>query len=211
MAIGIALLLLKNNIIFCWGNNNKGQLGLNENLDEILIPKKLVLNCDNDSDIDNIFCGKDFSIFHNAKKEIFVCGNNEEGQLGIKKEYIDKYKNEEEYLQPILNEQFFNLEIIKISCGEKFCLAMIKDSITKLISIWTWGRNKEGQLGLDDDNIENSRPKLVPYLLEFVNHYPLNIACGKSHCLVLLERKEDNFNIDNKQILNQLILKYNKF
>ena len=88
---------------------------------------------------------------------------------------------------------------------------MIKDSITKLISIWTWGRNKEGQLGLDDDNIENSRPKLVPYLLEFVNHYPLNISCGKSHCLVLLERKEDNFNIDNKQILNQLILKYNKF
>ena len=64
---------------------------------------------------------------------------------------------------------------------------------------------------MDDDNIENSRPKLVPYLLEFVNHYPLNISCGKNHCLVLLERKEDNFNIDNKQILNQLILKYNKF
>ena len=113
-------------------------------------------------------------------------------------------------MQPILNEQFFNLEIIKICCGEKFCLAMIKDSITKLVSIWTWGRNKEGQLGLDDE-VEISRPKLVPYLLEFVNHFASNIACGKYHCLVLLEKKEENFNVDNKQILNQMILKFNKF
>ena len=196
--------IAKNNIIFCWGKNDKGQLGLNENSKEILIPKKLVLNYDNDSDIDNIFCGRDFTIFHTTKKEILVSGNNEEGQLGINTE------NKNCYFRPVLNEQFYNLEIIKISCGEKFCLAMIKDSITKITNIWTWGRNKEGQLGLDDD-IENSRPKLVPNLLEFINHHPLDISCGKNHCLILLEKKEEITNINNESILNLLINKYNKF
>ena len=108
--------IAKKNIIFCWGKNTRGQLGINEFSENILIPKKLVLNYDNDSDIDNIFCGKDFTIFHNYKKEILVCGNNDEGQLGIKKE---------KSLRPVLNEQFYNLNIIKISCGEKFCVAMI--------------------------------------------------------------------------------------
>jgi len=202
--------IAKHNIIFCWGSNSKGQLGLNENLTaEILIPKKLVLNIDNDSDIDNIFCGKDFSIFQNLKKEIFVCGTNEEGQLGIN-------SNKEYYFTPILNEQFYNLEIIKISCGEKFCLAMIKDNITKIVNIWTWGQNKEGQLGLNS-NIDISSPKLVPSLLEYVNHFPIDISCGNNHCLILLEKKgEDiNYNINNDinkdNILNQLIYKYNKF
>ena len=192
--------IAKKNIIFCWGENTKGQLGLNEFNENVLIPKKLVLNYNNDVDIDNIFCGKDFTIFQNYKKEILVCGNNDEGQLGIKKEKC---------LRPVLNEQFYNLNIIKISCGEKFCVAMIKDKITNSINIWAWGRNKEGQLGFND-NVENSRPKLVPFLLEFINHYPKDISCGKNHCLVLLEKK-DEINIDDNDIFNQIISKYNKF
>ena len=204
--------IAKNNIIFCWGSNSKGQLGLSENLTaEILIPKKLVLNIDNDSDIDNIFCGKDFTIFQNFKKEIFVCGTNKDCQLGLgtSKNY---------FFTPVLNEQFYNLEIIKISCGEKFCLAMIRDSITKIINIWTWGENREGQLGLNN-NVDISLPKLVPSLLEFVNHFPVDIACGSNHCLILLEKKGEDINnninsdidIDNDKIFSQLIYKYNKF
>ena len=194
--------IAKNNIIFCWGKNELGQLGINESIENILIPRKLILNYENESEIDNIFCGKDFTIFHNNKKEILVCGNNEEGQLGLNK---DIYYN----LKPVINEQFYNLNIIKISCGEKFCVAMIKDLMTNIVNIWGWGRNKEGQLGIDED-VEISRPKLVPSLLEFVNHYPVDISCGKNHCLILLEKK-DEINVDNNQILNQIITKYNKF
>ena len=194
--------IAKNNIIFCWGKNELGQLGINESIENILIPRKLILNYENESEIDNIFCGKDFTIFHNNKKEILVCGNNEEGQLGLNK---DIYYN----LKPVINEQFYNLNIIKISCGEKFCVAMIKDLMTNIVNIWVWGRNKEGQLGIDED-VEISRPKLVPSLLEFVNHYPVDISCGKNHCLILLEKK-DEINVDNNQILNQIITKYNKF
>ena len=195
--------IAKNNIIFCWGNNDKGQLGLNTNSNKILLPTKLVLN--NEFDIDNIFCGKDFTIFCNNKKQILVCGNNDEGQLGIN---INK-SNNNYYLKPFLNELFFNLNIIKISCGENFCVAIIKDIITNMINIWAWGSNNNGQIGFNSD-IKNIRPKFIPSLLEYINHTPVDICCGKNHCLILL-KKNDEINIDNDKILNQMISKYNKF
>ena len=194
-----------NNIIFCWGNNDKSQLGINS-INNISLPQKLILNQKyNSINIDNIFCGNDFTIFLNTKKEILVCGDNTKGQLGL-------YKKG--YLSPVLNEQFFKLEIIKISCGNDFCIAMIRDSLTKIVNIWSWGRNKEGQLGLNSNEVEYSSPNLVPNLLEYVNHCPVDISTGNNHCLVLLEKKgenEINIDIEENIIIEQMISKYNKF
>ena len=203
----------KNNTIFCWGENIRGQLGLN-NTDEnqkleeniIYIPKKLVFN----NVIDNIFCGKDFTIFHTLKNEILVCGNNENGQLGIEKEVYSESKKYIDCMNPTYVEQFYNLEIIKVVCGENNCLAMVKDSTNKNENIWSWGSNKEGQLGLGND-IENSKPKPIPSFFEYINHIPKDISCGKNHCLVLLERKDEKDNINNKKIIEDFISKYNKF
>ena len=202
----------KNNIIFCWGLNNRGQLGLN-NIDEIqdskeniiFIPRKLVLN----QEINNIFCGKDFTVFHTEKEEILVCGNNQEYQLGIGKEVYSKFKEKNDCFKPKKVDQFYNLEILKVACGEDFCIAMVRDSNSKIVNIWSWGSNKEGQLGLGS-NDENSRPKPVPSLLEYVNHIPKDITCGKNHCLVLLV-KNGKMNINIKNIIDDMILKYNKF
>ena len=196
----------KNNVIFGWGRNDKGQLGLNDsNTISALIPKKIVLN----DEIDNIFCGKDFTIFHTDKKEIIVCGNNEEGELGILKQDYSKYSKNNNCMKPTHAGQFFNIEIIKVCCGENNCIAIAKDSATKIMNIWSWGSNKKGQLGLGN-KIQNSSPKLVPTFMEYINHIPIDITCGKNHCLVLLERK-DNIKFDNNKILNDLITKYNKF
>jgi len=202
----------KNNIIFCWGSNDRGQLGIN-NLNEIqksqkniiYIPRKVVLS----NEIKNIFCGKDFTVFHTEEKEILVCGNNEECQLGIGKEAYTAYKNDIDCYKPIHVEQFYNLEILKVSCGENFCIAMVRDSISKIVNIWSWGSNKEGQLGLGNKT-KNSRPKPIPILLEYINHLPKDISCGKNHCLVLLKRNGE-LNINNEKIINDMIIKYNKF
>ena len=205
MEINIFFAISNNNIIFCWGNNDKSQLGINS-INNISLPQKLILNQKyNSINIDNIFCGNDFTIFLNTKKEILVCGDNTKGQLGL-------YKKG--YLSPVLNEQFFKLEIIKISCGNDFCIAMIRDSLTKIVNIWSWGRNKEGQLGLNSNEVEYSSPNLVPNLLEYVNHCPVDISTGNNHCLVLLEKKEENeinIDIEENKIIEQMIAKYNKF
>ena len=193
----------KNNILFGWGSNDRGQLGLNENNANNFIPKKIVMN----DDIDNIYCGKDFTIFHTMQKEILACGNNDYGQLGIEKS--DVKKNKKECIKPTRVEQFYKLEIIKVVCGENNCIAMVRDSTTKIVNIWSWGNNREGQLGLGN-NVEESKPKPIPSLLEYVNHYPKDITCGKNHCLVLLQRN-DEINFDQNKIINDLILKYNRF
>ena len=204
--------LSKNNIVFCWGANERGQLGLknNENNNSfsennIYIPRKLVLN----NEIDNIFCGKDFTVFLTEKKEILVCGNNEEGQLGIRKKLNLQFKKNNNFVKPTQVEQFYHLEINKVVCGENYCVAMVRDSTTKILNIWSWGSNKEGQLGLGS-KIENSMPKPIPNLLEYINHIPKDISCGKNHCLVLLERK-DEMSINDKKIIDDLIIKYDKF
>ena len=192
------------NIVFCWGSNEYGQIGIKE-IGNIYIPKKLILN----NEINDIFCGKDYSIFHTDKKEIFVCGSNEKGKLGIGIEaYLENNKNNNCFY-PTQVDQFYKLEVIKVACGENHCIAIVKDSSTNIINIWGWGSNKEGQLGFGN-NIERSKPKPIPSLIEYINHYPKDISCGKNHCLVLLERKEE-IKIDNNQIIKDLIKKYNKF
>ena len=130
-------------------------------------------------------------------------------ELGIGKEAYLEFEKNNGCTFPTKVNQFYNLEIIKVVCGEDNCIAMVKDSTTKTINIWSWGSNKKGQLGLGND-IQNSRPKPIPTLLEYINHSPKDITCGKNHCLVLLERN-DEIKIDNMQIINDLILKYNKF
>ena len=142
-----------------------------------------------------------------------VYGKNEEGELGIGKEKYSKFtnnkNNNEDCFKPVQVEQFYNLEIIKVACGENNCVAMVKDSTTKIVNVWSWGGNKKGQLGFGN-NIENSRPKPIPAILEYINHIPKDISCGKNHCLVLLERK-DEISIDEKKIIKELISKYNSF
>ena len=181
-------------------NNNNINNDINNNNN---VPKKLVLN----NDIDNIYCGKDFTIFHTKEKEIFACGNNDCGQLGIEK--ADLKSNNNNCIKPTHVEQFYKLEIIKVICGENNCIAMVQDSTNKNVTIWSWGNNREGQLGLGN-NIEESKPKPIPSLLEYINHYPKDISCGNNHCLVLLQRN-DYINIDQNKVVDDLILKYKKF
>ena len=190
----------KNNDIFCWGKNDKGQLGINQkNEPNVSVPKKLTIN----SQIDNIFCGKDFTIFHTDKKEIYACGNNNKGQLGF------KTNKNNICLMPSYVEQFYNLDIVKISCGESHCIALIKDLTSKVINVWSWGNNDKGQLGMGD-NSKIGKPKPIPGLLEYVNHIPKDISVGKNHTLILMERK-DSLNKNNLNDIEEIISKYIKF
>ena len=203
--------ITKNNIVFCWGMNDKGQLGLKfckdskfkEKNYQIKLPQKLNII----GNIKNIYCGNDFTIFHNDKNELLSCGNNEKCQLGI-------FENENDnkchhFISPTEIEQFYNMKILKVACGSNNCIAIVEDVITRLINVWSWGNNDFGQLGLGF-NVEKSTPKPIPYLMGFINHMPKAISAGANHCLILLVRK-DAYDISEEKILNELVDKYAKF
>ena len=208
-----------NGDIFCWGKNNKGQLGLNFCEDKkggeeanckVLIPEKLKNYLD-DIEIKDIICGKNFSFFQTKNNELLACGNNDKDQLGIQ-ENMNFQRNMtkmcNDYIIPTEIEQFSLLKVVKISCGEEHCLAIIKDTTCDIINIWGWGSNKYGQLGLGS-HVNISKPKPIHYLLEFINHWPVDISTGRNHSIILLQRKDYN-ELNSDESLSELIFKYSK-
>jgi alpha-tubulin suppressor-like RCC1 family protein len=207
-----------NGEILGWGKNNKGQLGLNfceetkggEENCNVLIPEQIEYYFE-DIEIKNIICGKNFTFFQTNNNELLGCGNNDKDQLGIqdnnnKQKLVTKMCSD--YIIPTEIEQFSLLKVIKISCGEEHSLAIIQDTISNLINIWCWGANNYGQLGLGS-YINVSKPRPNHYLLEFINHNPIDISTGRNHSIVLLQRKDYN-ELNNNDTLTELIFKYSK-
>ena len=208
-----------NGDVFGWGNNNKGQLGLNfcedmrggEQNCHIFVPEKIIDYLD-DIEIKNIECGSNYSFFQTKNNDLLACGNNDKEQLGIQdnnnvpQQTITKMCND--YIIPTEIEQFSLLKVNQIACGEEHCLAIIKDTISDLVNIWCWGSNKYGQLGLGS-HINISKPKPNHYLLEFINHIPIDISVGSNHSILLLQRKDYN-ELNSDETLTKLILKYAK-
>ena len=204
-----------NRDIYCWGKNNKGQLGLNicEDVkgEEICITTPAKLSYLDDMEIKNIICGKNYTFFQTKNNDILGCGNNDKEQLGIQENYNVKKVSTKmcnDYIIPTAIEQFTLLKVLNISCGEEHTLAIIKDNTCDIINIWCWGSNKYGQLGLGS-HIIVSRPKPIHYLLEFINHIPIDISTGKNHSVILLQRKDYN-ELNSDETLSELIFKYSK-
>ena len=208
-----AFALSYNDIVFCWGENLRGQLGLidknEKDVDKrkyVSIPEKMEHNYG--IDITDIKCGKDFTFFKTKNNDLLGCGNNAKDQLGISNNSKNTNKSCNDVILPTEIEQFSFLIVNRLSCGEKHSIAAVKDNSSNLLNIWCWGSNEFGQLGLGS-NIISSKPKPNHYLLEFINHKPVDISTGSNHSMILLQRKD--FNEKNSdEMLKKLIYNNSK-
>ena len=190
-----------NNDVYCWGENKYGQLGITHYFDEnnngdknVFIPEKIG-NLD-EIEIKKIKCGKNFTFFQKKNNDLLGCGDNSKEQLGIS----NNSNTKKEFIIPTEIEQFSFLEVNKISCGEAHSIAIIKDNTSDLVNIWCWGSNEFGQLGLGC-HVSMSKPRPNHYLLEFINHKPIDISTGNNHTIILLQRKDfDEKNNDENLI-----------
>ena len=199
-----ALAISFNNEVYCWGENENGQLGINygedmfDNNDETknaFVPEKL--DYLEEYEIKSIQCGKNFTFFQKKNNDLLGCGDNNKEQLGITNN-TNNINNQ--YFIPTEIEQFSFLTVNRISCGEEHSIAIIKDNTSNLVNIWCWGSNEFGQLGLGC-HVNVSKPKPNHYLLEFINHKPIDISTGSHHTLILLQRNDyDEKNSDETLI-----------
>ena len=136
-------LFQKNNgAIFVCGNNRAGQCGLGHFNDPQIIPS-LIPGAP--SNIVRFVCGSQQSLFLDSEGNVFSCGNNEYGELGLAH---NRNQNE-------LNK-ISNIPPIKmISCV--FASSYLIDFEGNL---WTFGKNDYGQLGHGDTTHINV-PKIV--------------------------------------------------
>lgn len=137
------IVILSNGFAYTWGDNDTGALGtvFRGELEEkkIFQPNALGIK-----KVRRIFVGKNVTFIENSKHQIFACGLNNYGQLGIKPETHD-----ERWTTPQLVPYLDGSKILDITGGEHHTLILNSD-----YQVFGAGRNDDGQIGEYDEEFE---------------------------------------------------------
>ncbi|GMF22701.1 unnamed protein product [Phytophthora lilii] len=167
--------------VFSWGSGRHGQLGLGNDLLQTNCPKRI--DALKDTTVANVFCGWEHSVFRSVSEEVFTCGNNRHGQLGVEQtpaKEVAGVKRKQVNALPIqvmdASDDTASLRAVQLDCGWHFVLCL-----TDSRELVAWGKGSHGQLGLGV--FENaSRPQLLPF-----SHIVRQIACGSEHSMVVTD------------------------
>ncbi len=143
-----------------------------------------------ESRISKIICGATFSLFQTEKGDLFGCGMNDLGQLGLDTfmedisglENVKKGKhnmNSTDVTVPTRVICFQGIGLHNIACGENHALAVSGEDKNML---WAWGMYRQGQLGLGEVAMKTN-PRPVQTLCSSTLQ---KIACGSMHSVVLI-------------------------
>jgi alpha-tubulin suppressor-like RCC1 family protein len=178
--------------IFGWGYNNQQQLShadeyaMEENpWHAIFTPMPIKKDLEGKFVIDAA-CGEEFSLIlcknpsNNDVQEVYACGNNLRGQLGINRMshvqdltliedisgFVDLYENKP-------------LRINNLTCGRRHCVATFDYG-----AFFIWGDNEYGQLG---DKKRRFLESPFPKSKFERRHNVENVICGIDNCAVIVE------------------------
>jgi alpha-tubulin suppressor-like RCC1 family protein len=133
-----------NGSLWTWGTNNYGSIGDNS-VQTKLTPVPVIGSNNNWV---KVSCGSIFMCAIKADGTLWCWGRNTEGELGIN-DNIDRRTPVQEFTS---GTNWKDVSCSKLGNSEGFVLALKSDG-----TIWSWGRNNEGQLGVND-NIIRSTP-----------------------------------------------------
>ena len=169
--------------IYCWGNNELNQLGIEENKYKYYFnPTKadLVIKTlkKQKTTISKLICGWSHSCLLTKNNNIYLWGNPF-------KEYNKKYKNIKE---PIIINEKNNAKIIDVSSGFNHIAILSKLNIRSKIECYTFGANEFGQLGYPTDElyIDRFNKVEIPKTELNENLKIKKIRCGAHHTLLQL-------------------------
>jgi alpha-tubulin suppressor-like RCC1 family protein len=151
--------------LYAWGNNNLGQLGLGDSGRNT--NRTTLTPVTSELTFRTIAAGAYYSIALDNQGKLYAWGFNLYGQLGLN----DRGDGERRTIPAAIVPE---LTFRTIAAGYSHSLAL--DTKGKL---YAWGRNDEGQLGLDDEE-NRTIPTLIKIELTF-----RTIAAGPSHSLAL--------------------------
>ncbi|OXB53393.1 hypothetical protein ASZ78_001893, partial [Callipepla squamata] len=153
--------------VYAWGLATDGQLGLPGTEECIRVPRNI--KSLSEIQIVQVACGYYHSLALSKGSEVFSWGQNKYGQLGLGYEY--KKQNSPQMIKSLLGIPF-----AQIAAGGAHSFVLTLSG-----AIFGWGRNKFGQLGLNDDN-----DRYVPTLLKSLRTQKVvHICCGEDHTAAL--------------------------
>ncbi|XP_075279222.1 putative E3 ubiquitin-protein ligase HERC4 isoform X4 [Opisthocomus hoazin] len=153
--------------VYAWGLATDGQLGLPGTEECIRVPRNI--KSLSEIQIVQVACGYYHSLALSKGSEVFSWGQNKYGQLGLGYEY--KKQNSPHVIKSLLGIPF-----AQIAAGGAHSFVLTLSG-----AIFGWGRNKFGQLGLNDDN-----DRYAPTLLKSLRTQKVvHICCGEDHTAAL--------------------------
>lgn len=182
-----SLFLTSQGNVYCSGMNNRGQCGIKINHNTIysynlncilqMIPIPDLIN------IKSISAGKNHSLFLSNDGNVFCCGCNEYGQLGIINNDLDNTFYNKPFLQQTLSDNKNKIEIIK--CGTDHSLFI---DINKK-ETYLCGNNIHGQIGNNKKDISHQYEICLFKFQDYTNKI-INGSCGVRHTCLLTEDRD---------------------
>jgi len=172
---GHGLALTSDKRLYVWGWGQNGQLGLGD-YDNRPLPK--LLDRFAYVPIHSLAVGPDCSIAVTEEGELYFWGRNEYW-MKIKVEWTKGNETKGENVP------------MKVSFPEKARIVEARSGYGHLVAldenggVWTWGLNKDGQLGLGD-NLDRQGPQKVEFF-EKENLKVVQVRCGRVHTVFLTE------------------------
>ena len=155
--------ILKNDgTLWGTGHNGNGQLGLGDTTNRTTFTQ-VTTNADN---IKSVYCGNDYTFILENDGTSWGCGKNDYGQLGL-----GDTNHRTTFTQVTTNAN----DIKEIYCGYDYTLILKNDG-----TLWSCGRNTDGQLGLGDTNSRTIFTQITTNADDVKEIY-----CGGDHTFIL--------------------------
>uniref|UniRef100_J3S1J2 Putative E3 ubiquitin-protein ligase HERC4-like n=1 Tax=Crotalus adamanteus TaxID=8729 RepID=J3S1J2_CROAD len=153
--------------VYAWGFAVDGQLGLSGTEEYTRVPRNI--KSLSDIQIVQVACGYFHSLALSKGSEVFSWGQNKYGQLGLGYEY-------KKQASPQIIKSLLGIPFAQIAAGGAHSFVLTLSG-----AVFGWGRNKFGQLGLNDEN-----DRYVPNLLKSLRSQKIvYISCGEDHTAAL--------------------------
>ena len=159
-------------VAFSFGNNKHCETS-HDNVSKLTLPR-IIFKLKNEY-IDKIYAGWEHNLIINKKGEIFSFGNNKNFQCGVPNNngLNDKINNPTNI--SVINN---NIKAISASCGNEHSLILKNDN-----SVYAFGNNEEGELGLKDKTIKTYKLNKINFG-KYSNQI-IQISAGTVHNLAL--------------------------
>jgi len=153
---------------FAWGGNADGQLGLNDFVDR---PSPSLVPLDHESRPIQVACGGRHTLILGECGEVWSSGCNLAGQLGHGEDFGTEPLKKFIEIDSLSDER-----VVLIACGGAHAAAVCADG-----TLYTWGKNHHGQLGLGHVSSEANPTKVLAF-----EESVAWVACGGSHTSALV-------------------------
>lgn len=172
-----SLALDSKSTIYVWGHNNRGQLGLEVDINDLRYERPEILPQFTEHAISDVSAGDLHSLALDETGQVWAWGDNTKGQLGD--DMLLKSSNPDP--TPVRFDDPVVIE--KMDAGYTFNMALDSDG-----KLWAWGNNANGQLG--DGTTEDRRSPVQMSMGRWENEKIVAIAAGEDISLALTDRNE---------------------